>query len=847
MRALVTILAWALLLASIALVMLYRAPSADPDATHFRRFRVYPLARPVEFAVEPAERAVKLLTWLRGPAPWAQDARSLRTYALRVRLFDASGREQWASTQWIASRPGLVEEADGRIVPTARLAGEEARAGESLGRDTLTELPLLGQVPRGGTLRVEAAWLPAGHQLLVGGWRLGTRSASAQLRALRPEAEEAWQERVARWSPLPWRALPARWRGAMVRDRWDRLGALPEAGQDTVDTVEIEAAFAPLSLDERAVMGIAVPPGGAAAWNLRAGTRLQIAILELDGRPGPPVDAQLRLVHPDGRVELRALPAVSSVGPLHVDEPQVSVHVALAPNEARPRLLRAFALGAGGGPWGDGGVEWDAARGARQVGVDLRAIDLVRVGGTAGPARFSVRPGERMRLGFRERLQHADLPGFGPRVPEGRGAAVSLRGLDANGADVEAWSFQLDPLPSAFERYVMEDDPGSARVAEPERWHLVVPDEVTTLEIGADALVDVELEALREPAGPRVGLPAYAPPDALDEAGAALAAGALDPSRPLPATARSRYVPSARSPWERRAPDEVDALVEQRRIVRIDAQVRLEPTWGAERAPSPVATPRDDRERAPEHSLRLGRVVERLAEPDWDGVAGPGARTRLGPQPTALRVPPDGRLDVELRVPPAEVGRTLALRLGDRAETRLVAASGGTLRFVDLPAGTLPVSLRGAEGLFLARAAGARLWQSREVVRLDPGEALEVPVDALPGALSLYTYGAAATLAWQVLDADAIEPGLYPRIGARAGTHRPVATGRRAEALSFAGPALPVHLPLRIALDADLGAEAGVVRIERIDAGGPLFVRATATWAPPPRSEARSLTVGGAR
>ena len=101
----------------------------------------------------------------------------------------------------------------------------------------------------------------------------------------------------------------------------------------------------------------------------------------------------------------------------------------------------------------------------------------------------------------------------------------------------------------------------------------------------------------------------------------------------------ARYEPRARTEWERRVPDDVDSLFLARRIVRVDAQVRLEPTWATERALSPVGSDGRRSERLDEHSLPLGRVVSRLAEPDWDGLPAGGARTRLTATPTTVMVP----------------------------------------------------------------------------------------------------------------------------------------------------------------------------------------------------------------
>lgn len=848
MRTLATVAAWLLLLASIALVALYRAPSLDPDATSFRHLRVYPLESPVRFAIEPREQRVKLLTWLRAPESWGGDARDLRPYALGLRFTNPDGEEAWATTIWLAARPGVLEERDGRLIKTARSVDEPSPTGLAISAENLTMLPLHDLADLGGVLTVESAWLPAGSELLLCGWRQGARAASGQVRALRPEADDDWQEQVESWSPTPWQLLPTSWRARLVRSHWDRLSALPDAGKDVVDTVEIEAAFGRVPLGARAAMGIVVAPGGAAAWNLRSGSQLNIEVLTLDGLASAPVDAQLRLVHTDGRVELRALPAVSAIGPLQIDEGIVSVQVALAPNEAAPRLLRAWLQGDGGAPWGDPSLAMDAVRGERQVGVDLRTLDLVRVAPDLEPARFSVAAGEQLRLGFRERLPAADLPGFGPRVPEPGGATVDIEGLGPDGEVLEAWQVELSPLPSSFERYISEDDLRSARVAEPERWTLVLAEGVRTLQVAASATVEVELEVLRVPAGVTLLPPGYAwetgASASLVEVGAKLRPRL--PGDPV-ALHGARYEPRARTEWERRVPDDVDSLFLARRIVRVDAQVRLEPTWATERALSPVGSDGRRSGRLDEHSLPLGRVVSRLAEPDWDGLPAGGARTRLTATPTTVMVPATGRLDIDMRVPPDQVGRTVQIQLDDHQEERLIAASGAQLRLVDLPPGRGSLSLRGASGLFLAVAPGGRLWQTREVVRLDPGERLRIPIGDLPGSLSVYSYGPPAALSWWIEGAEPLPPGLYDNPSTRSGVVSTAPTGRLAEPLSFAGAALPVARPLRIHLDEDLGEQATAVWIERTDQGGALWVRATASWALPPRPKDRSTAVGGAR
>lgn len=804
-RAVPILLGWATL--CLGLVLAWRARedvSADPRAV--QNLLTYPIDAPLRFSLEAGEQTLRLDTWLVNAQGWGSDPRVTAPYCLDVRAEGADGETLFTQRSWLSARAGWHEAEDGRRRPSVEQTG---RAGEP-SSDRLLSVDLRGRVERGGVLCVEVCAAPKGAEVLAIAFRLGERDRFSRFRIARGLNVDAQRSFARDVGAFEWAAVPARWREELSRTRWERLGALPFEGRPP-EPVRLRSSDTHIPWEDVPAWGIPLLAGGAAAFNLDGQAWLEGAWSRLDGTPASAPAASLRLVHADGRVSVTALPPGERIDRITLSEGLVSVQIALS-DRSDARLLRVRT--------GDANATWGApARlpveedGLRRVGVDLRRVEYFRVSADTTPLSWPVVPGESLRLLLRARLDPGPLYGFAPAPVEAK-RMVRVTAVDAEARTLAAWEVPIDGIPSSFERYTQQDTIVTARVSEQVSRAVIPPAGAARLLISADGPVDVSLRE-RDPEATPIPDPAY----------------------PLPedAAVRARYVPDILNPWIVRAPHDFERLSEEMRVVNIDAQVRLEPEGedggGAQ---------------SRWYTLPLERPFELMAQSLTDrsltdrSLTGPstqggrsgalaGARVRLGPEPVSANVGPDGRLEVDYRVPPEAVGATARLRVGDAELLRPLPAAGGRLTLGPLPPGPVALAID-LDGLFLAPTSGLASWLIRRFYRLDPDLPLNVRWPGGVGRISINVCGVepGASLSW-ALDAVGGQSGLHEDFTALRGAAPLSRSGVEALPLSFAATEKACAAPVIIPIRSDVGGGACTLRLTLRGARQAAWVRLAST------------------
>jgi len=492
------------------------------------------------------------------------------------------------------------------------------------------------------------------------------------------------------------------------------------------------------------------------------------------------------------------------------------------------------------------------------VSPDIRTLELFRTGPDRPPLVFPVeQDGELLRLSIRPRMDAGALPAFGlswdpeqnttDELPPQAGAPVALtvRALAADGKELGTWQALVPSVPSSFERYSQADDPGSARCAEPEDRFLIPPVGAARLEVTASAVADVGLRVFQADNPPMALARAYELP-------ALLAPPARAPTvtrLPVWAAGRppeahgfkvARYEPYAQDPWRARSPLDQDELMAEDRMVRVDAQVRLEPfgAWMFDEAwmsDQPLPVPEEETPaQAPaleRHALDLEGPYELVVEPDRDDRHAAGARTLLSTRPSRVQVKPSGRLDIDYRVAASEAGRSLNVKVDGVVSSHRLLSSAGRLRLAGLQPGDHQVSVDAA-GTFLARSLGERPWQVRRVIRLSPDSPVTIAVPGSEGSLAIYSYGADAWLDWQLQGGNvARRPGLLDQATPRSGRLHLRPEGGEARPLSFAAADIARLSPLLLHIGPDAGSQPMTLELRLTGTEEPVWIRATASWA----------------
>lgn len=856
MSRLLPVVAWLALL--VFAVAALTGDVGEVDArSDTERVRVIAAEPEVHFALDPDEERIRIVFWTAAPARWARDVRAWSAFQVNLTVLDHEGTVVWRGEAWRRNRMSWIRRADGVLLRTAwmpqsRLDLSDARA---------SEVEVSGLVPKGGQLVVEAKSGQEGASVWIAAFRHGWRTRAARLRTIAGSGGRKGDLIAAELSGERWSDLPESWRERLSARSWERLSPLPAPGARSYTTAQLVYAVPEHGWQSQPALGLPVPPGGAAAFNLRRGGELRATWRDSSGRRTSASPTWLQTVRVDGTSEVTFLGVVEEVGPIRVDEDLLSVQIALDPQADSSRTLQAHVSGEGDPEsylWGDAPlarVEGDARV---MVAPDLRSAEMFRTSADLGSIRFPIEADhEQLRLSFRPRMAAGALPGFGVWWDaEGRASVdvkreelppveLDLLALGAGDEVLARWQVEAPIVASPFERYTQGDDPGTARVAEPVSRVVLPPAGSVAIEVRASAPTDVAVR-VRRPENPARGmgrgyeLPAsLSPPDPepVESAFPLWQAGQL---RDNPGLSRARYVPLAQDPWQTRAPADRDRLIREDRMIRIDAQVRFEPRGGWLMGEEVVVRAADDegsrevsrpRDASTRRALRLSGAYQLLVEPDRDGRATLGARSALGRTPSRVTVPASGRLDVDYRIPASRVGSSVVVSVDGDPQPHTLIASAGRLRLSGLTPGSRSVAVDSSD-LFLARASGSDLWQVRRVVALRPGQERRIPIPSGAQTLVLYTYGESGWLDWSI-QGGAVSPEatLMPRATRRSGRHRLQADGGQARPLSFSGDRIDRLSPLLIEVEEDVGAVASSLVLRLSAESSPVWLRVTSSWA----------------
>ena len=568
-----------------------------------------------------------------------------------------------------------------------------------------------------------------------------------------------------------------------VDPRWTRLSADDPAGL-RVDATPIETLTTEVEPPPIGAVATRVGPGRAVAVNVVGpGATVAGAWWAADG--SGPVRAAFTVRDASGQrtASAETFEAVGGLGPS-------TVTVALAPDEP-PRLLRLWTLGAR--PVGWGGAPSFADGDGRAVGPEILRIPMVWVEPGA-PASWPVRPGEILRIAARPTLRPGAGPGLGAAPPEGPPTTLTVRLVDAAGAEIIADGWDVARVPSAFEP--LDGARGrDARIGEQRLGLLQVPDGAARLVVEAGAPAAVALAARVGDAAVRH--PGYATPEGV----------------------RARFAPSVQAAFAARGPADPDALLAEGRLVDLLAQVRLEGA-GAEPADSAdIGVGGGGGSPVLVSSLRLDAPFHWLLIPS----AGPGrdGRTRLGRAPKVVRAGPDGSLVLELRREPTRVAEPLRLVVDGSPRIVRPRASSAVFRLTGLPP---RVALAVAEpGVFVVPDVDGEVRKVR-AWRLRAGEQVRLPVPPDGGKLVVQAWGGGFD--WRI-DGDRVEGAIYDALPPVVGASGP-GDGTTAIALTGEGGAAPARAPFRRRFD-----PATTERAVVLTATGDTWIRPLATWGAP--------------
>lgn len=659
-----------------------------------------PAGRPISFPIDPDDDDLALTVHVETPRLARASDPPVR-FALLVLAEDPDGRVVWRGRAVLEAPPG------GAVADSVR---------------PLTEAR---------TLRLPPLDLPPKSRVVVlvetGGSDESGRPAVLRLtrRTDRPPPwpdKKPWRDghtqrggdlaSVFGWAYLDWAALRAVHELPVVRR------AATEKPHDEVRLVHVERA-SDVPVEEVRLeppRGEWIGPGAAAAWTVRGPGRLR---LELEA----PVPAELvvRTVDHHGVETLERLrigPGAARPAPAFEAPPDGALTASVLVAGGAGVRACAFAE-AGAVPLGDVVVGSDGA-----LTPDRRHLSLWRVREDGPPIRATLVDGL-ARVSVRAPLSPADR-GHAPRL--------AWRLIAPGGRELSRGEHGVFVEPAPFERYEAPS-PWTAPKPALSAASGEFPSEPVTFVAGAPAgtilelrpvggSLDVRLEA-SFPAGEARLAPAYA----------------LDLEN-----ARLRYAPYLVSSWVPFVPDNHEELAHAGGEIRLEAQVRLEPSGGGEpHGPYRTVLPEPPRVRQ--------RLVERVASAPFGAARAEALARRAAAlwsrhhrtgfetgQDVRLVVerdgPTAGRLALDYYLGSESLGGMLRVLVdGEVVKERRVAFPRGRVRLTGLPPGPRVVRVESAAGLVFTQArpaddAGNAAWVERAVWRLDRGEAgaLTVPV-----------------------------------------------------------------------------------------------------------------------
>ncbi len=644
------------------------------------------------------EPKIRILAHLETPDPGIDDETLTWLYGLEITI-TPSGGEPTVREHWTRSRrtilpdgaPALQSPYGDRIVTDSRIL--EIEPGHLL--------------PEGGMLTVRPLLEQRDQRLLLRVYRERPTQPLEQTRFFgSPEKQEI---RTRAIYPFEWDNLHPTERTAVMGWIRERL----HAEAQTAESVPLHRLAPPSPAPTSNEEGFLLRTGHATALNLRGPCSLNVATELDDPEPGEQakgiplvttlVDASLRPEEVDQgtlsafrwEVPAGALWSIRWENPWEQED--VRMRFTLSPPAGK----------SWGEPPGSNGEQPQAPelRRLAHFRADHGLVPIVvpvATGADWGSLRVDARPvpppewAAIADLGHdptpeRTAPAHPDDPDAEPPM-EFEPVTVTYVAYDEDGNSLGEGSFEAKFEHAPFEAYVENEAPWAS---EETQVHLFHPFEATTLEFTSDGPVDL-----------RFLVPIQNEPERHEQYA-------------LPDGWTGRYAPWELAPYVSLAPINTAELIDEDRLMRLDATVRIVPSKrsrGIQALHTEVLLPEG------EHPIYP--LMERFR----NGAAWkPWHRTQLGDS-TKLEVPPTGELAVDYRVSSSSAGQPVTVTCGERSVQLRLPASAGVLRFAGLEPGTSECTLEAPSGAYLARAPGqGDRWTRRQVYRAD-STTLTLPV-----------------------------------------------------------------------------------------------------------------------
>lgn len=754
------------------------------------------------------EPKLRILAHLETPDPGVDDETLTWLYGLELTLEPTDG-ETLTREHWTRSRR--------TILPDGELALQSPYTDRVVTDSRILEIEPGHLLPDGGTVTVRPLLEQLDQRLLLRVYRERETQTLEQTRLFgSPEKQEVRTRQV----------YPFDWDNLEPVERTNVMGWIRErlhAESQTAESVPLHRLAPPSPAPTATTDGLLLPSGHATAVNLRGPCTLNVATELAEPEPGQHakgvplettlVDASLRPVE----LEQDALAA------FRWDIPAGALWSIRWTNPWQQHDVRMrFTVGPPAGQsWGEppgAGAEQPQAPELRRLAhfrADRGLVPIVvpvATGADWGSLRVDARPIP--PDAWVALVAQGEDPNLALEPPDAAQAALDIQPVtvtysayDEDGHSLGEGSFEASFDHAPFETYVENVWPW---VSEETQVHLFHPFQATTLEFSADGPVDL-----------RFLVPVENEPERHE-------------SYALPEGWTGRYAPWELAPYVSLAPSNTEELIEEQRLTRIDATVRIEPSKrsaGFQALSTELLLPIGE---PPSYPL-----MERFRNgATWK----PWHRTQIAGS-TELTIPATGSLQIDYRVPRDSVGEPASLSCGDREVQLRLAASAGVLHFAGLEPGKQACSLEAPAGSYLARAPGdGDRWTRRQVFRGD-ATTLELPVQ-VSGVGKTVVYVRPYTPNWAnpptiITELDGGRPrrhGGPSTVLSRANrTVQPVRTGRLARLEDSDFGDLVAWEGVRLVLGDDLvpGLHTLTVRIAGSDRPSPVYLRFESTEGNP--------------
>ena len=754
------------------------------------------------------EPRLRILAHLETPDPGIEDETITWLYGLEFTITPTDG-EPFTREHWTRSRR--------TILPDGSRALHSAYADRVVTDSRIIEIEPGHLLPDGGMLTLRPLIEQQDQRLLLRVYRERPTQPLEQTRLFgSPEKQTV---RTAEVYPFDWDNLEQAERTNVMGWIRERL----HAEAQTAESVPLHRLAPPSHAPTITSEGVLLESGHATAVNLRGPCTLNVATELADPVPGEqakgvPLDAEL---------------VDASLRPVDLDDAELNAFRWDVPAGAlwslrwnnpweQGDVLMRFTLSPPAGQsWGEppgAGGEQPQAPELRRL-AHFRAdhglnpiVVPVATGADWGSLRVDARPLPSAEWVARASESIDPDPEIDPDadpatqpepLPEPPPVTVSYTAYDEEGHKLGQGSFVASFEHAPYERYVESELPW---VSEETQVHLFHPFRATTLEFTSDGPVDL-----------RFLVPIANEPERHEQYA-------------LPDGWTGRYAPWELAPYVSLAPLNTEVLIEEQRLTRIDATVRIEPSRrsaGYQALHTELLLPEGE---PPAYPL-MERFRNGATWRDWH-------RTQIA-GPTQLEIGETGELTIDYRVPSGQTGQPVTLRCGERELQVRLAAAAGILRFAGLEPGRQACELQGPAGSYLARAEGnGDRWTRRMVYRGD-ATTLQLPAPVSRSGRTVI-YVRAYTPTWAdpptiITELDGGRPSRHggpSTVLSKANrTVQPVRTGRLARLEDSELGELVAWEGVRLVLGDDLvpGQHTITVQVQDSERPSPVYLRFEST------------------